>query len=315
MIKRIIKIKNCPSFIDFRPTSDLPRFKRYNLIYGWNWSGKTSFSRVLRSFELGTDYYGRKEKQSEFKFELDNGTYISHEDLSAFKNIRVFNKDFIDENVFGSGGAKPIFFLGKESKEDKEKIKNIEDELNRLRPDFETKKLSLEKAKKSKEKRLQEKARDIKNALTTAKQDKYRNYDRGILENIIIRNLKQLKNNEILKLSDKRLSILQKSIQQTSKAKITEIKLPDFDISGFEKTVKDILSKKVISLVIEKLQTDEEINKWVEHGLQIHKDKSLDVCAFCNQKIPEKRFKDLENHFNDEYQNAIQSIKKIKRNV
>ncbi len=49
MIKCIIKIKNRPSFIDFKPASDLPEFKKYNLIYGWNGSGKTSFSRILRS--------------------------------------------------------------------------------------------------------------------------------------------------------------------------------------------------------------------------------------------------------------------------
>jgi len=143
MIKRIIKIKNCPSFIDFKPASDLPVFTKYNLIYGWNWSGKTSFSRILRSFELSKNYYDHTERQAEFKFELVNGTLISHEDLTVFKNIRVFNKDFIDESVFGVGGPKPIFFLGKESKEDKEKILTIENELGKLRPNFDTKKLLL----------------------------------------------------------------------------------------------------------------------------------------------------------------------------
>lgn len=309
MIKRIIKIKNCPSFIDFKPASDLPEFTKYNLIYGWNWSGKTSFSRILRSFELSKNYYDHPERQAEFKFELVNGTLISHEDLTVFKNIRVFNKDFIDESVFGVGGPKPIFFLGKESKEDKEEILTIENELGKLRPNFGTKKSLLEKTKSNKDKRIQEKARDIKNALTTGKQDKYRNYDRNDLEEAIRDNTQKLKKPEDLKLSDERLSNLKKSIQQTSKAKITDVPIPNFNLSEFENEVKAVLSKKVISQVIEKLQTDKEINKWVEHGLQIHKDKSLEVCAFCDQKIPEKRIENLENHFNEEYQKTILSIK------
>ena len=61
MITRIIKIKDCPSFVDFRPGADL-QFKKYNLIYGWNGSGKTCFSRVLRSFELKENYYAQPER-------------------------------------------------------------------------------------------------------------------------------------------------------------------------------------------------------------------------------------------------------------
>jgi len=212
MIKHIIKIKNCPSFIDFKPASDLPEFTRYNLIYGWNGSGKTCFSRVLRSFEVGKNYYEHPERQAEFEFKLDNGMSINHKDLNAFKNIRVFNKDFIDENVFGIGGPKPIFFLGKEKKEDKKKIINIENELGKLRQKIGFKKTELEKSTSNKEKKLQEQARDIKNALTTTKQDKYRNYYRTNLEEMIRNNAKKLENREDFKLSDERLLVLKKSI-------------------------------------------------------------------------------------------------------
>jgi wobble nucleotide-excising tRNase len=313
MIKRIIKIKNCPSFIDFKPASDLPEFTKYNLIYGWNGSGKTCFSRVLRSFEVGENYYEHPERQGEFEFELDNGTSINHKDLVAFKNIRVFNKDFVDESVFGISGPKPIFFLGKESKEYKEKIIKIEDELEKLRKKIGYEKPALEKAKSIKGKKLQDKARDIKNALTTTKQDKYRNYDRIKFEEAIRDNARKLKSSENLKLSDERLVILIKSIQQTSKPEINNLSLPSFDLSEFEIKVQDILSKKVTSQIIEKLLTDQDLNKWVEKGLQIHREKSLDVCAFCDQKIPQKRFDALENHFNNEYRGIMQTLKELKQ--
>src|SRR3990167_7771449 len=97
MIARTSKIKDCPSFVDFRSGTDLPEFKKYNLIYGWNGSGKTSFSRVLRSFELGENYYTHPERVPEFEFKLKNGNSINQANLTAFPNIRVFNKDFIDD--------------------------------------------------------------------------------------------------------------------------------------------------------------------------------------------------------------------------
>ena len=167
-ISRIVKIKDCPSFVDFRPGADLPEFKKYNLIYGWNGSGKTSFSRVLRSFELAENYYAHPEISPEFEFKLNNGNSIDQNDLTVFPNIRVFNKDFINESVFGTGGPKPIFFLGKESKEDKEKITQIENKLQGLRKDQDFKKALLDKAQINKNRMLSEKARDIKNTLTTS---------------------------------------------------------------------------------------------------------------------------------------------------
>jgi len=96
MIKRIVKIKDCPSFIDFKPASDLPEFKKYNLIYGWNGSGKTCFSRVFRSFEIGRNYYDHPGRQPEFEFKLDKETYISQnetEDLSVRSKWGLLQKE------------------------------------------------------------------------------------------------------------------------------------------------------------------------------------------------------------------------------
>ena len=99
MIKKILKIKNFPSFISFTPPRDLPDFLKHNLIYGWNGSGKTVFSRVLRSFELGRCYFEDNSFCPEFEFKLSDDSIINQDDLSAFMQIRVFNKDFIEENL------------------------------------------------------------------------------------------------------------------------------------------------------------------------------------------------------------------------
>ncbi len=50
MITRIMKLKHFGIFHDFS-WKDIPEFKRFNLIYGWNRSGKTILSRVFSACE------------------------------------------------------------------------------------------------------------------------------------------------------------------------------------------------------------------------------------------------------------------------
>lgn len=312
MIKSVVKIKNCPSFIDFKPAGDLPEFSKYNLFYGWNGSGKTSFSRILRSFELGQGFFDNPEKPAEFEFKLGDGTTISQNNLSNFKHIRVFNKDFIDNTVFCDNGPKSIFFLGKESKEDKEKITQAEIDLGLLKNDSKAKEALFNKAADNKSKAMTNKARDIKGVLTTPRTDNYRNYEKPNLEEAIKANLEKLNNQDNLKLSEERIVAIKKSIVQTSKVKIDILSLPSFDILNLEKKIRDIIAKTVVSKVIEKIKEDEIVSKWVEKGLEIHKDKNLDICAFCDQKLPSNRIKDLENHFNDEYQKTLRAVQGLK---
>jgi wobble nucleotide-excising tRNase len=308
-LKSITKIKDCPSFLDFRPNTTLPDFGKHNLIYGWNGSGKTTLSRILRSFELGKNYFDDPANPSQFELKLDDGTSINNENLSGYNEVRVFNKDFVDDSVFCASGPKPLFYLGKESKESKEKITEEEANLVSLHKDLTTKALSLEKTNENKEKALSVKARDIKNALTTTKQDKYRNYDKTSIETSIRSNATKLENPSVLTLSEEKLETTQKAIQQTSKEKITQIASSSFDISTEVSETATLVNKVITSQVIESLKSDEEVSKWVEHGLGIHKDKALVNCAFCDQVIPASRLTALENHFNLEYQKTLDEIK------
>ena len=312
MIKSIVKIKSCPSFVDFKPTTELPEFSKYNLFYGWTGSGKTSFSRILRSFELGQGFFDNPEKPAEFEFKLNDGTAIGQGTLANFKNIRVFNTDFINNTVFCDNGPKSIFFLGKESKEDKEKITKAEIDLGLLKKDSKVKEILFKKATENMSKAMTNKARDIKSTLTTPRIDNYGNYEKPNLEEAIKANSGKFNKPDSFNLLEERIAAIKKSIVQTSKAKIDILSSPSFDITNLEKETRVILTKIAVSKVIEKLKEDEVVSKWVEKGLAIHKVKSLDTCAFCNQKMPLNRTKDLENHFSDEYQKTLRAVQSLK---
>ena len=311
-LKSIIKIKDCASFIDFRSSTTVPDFSKYNLIYGWNGSGKTSLSRILRSFELQKNYF---DNLSQFEFKLDDNSLINNENLSVYKDIRVFNNDFVKDSVFCASGPKPLFYLGKESKESKELIDKDSALLVTLKANLNAKVIAHTKAQDTKEKSLSNKARDIKNSLTTTKLDKYRNYDKTSLESSLRSNSMQLENYESLVLSAERLESLQKAIQQTSKEKITPISSVDTDISAEILETTKLVNKVITSQVIESLKSDEEISKWVEHGLGLHKYRGSTVCTFCNQPISQERFTALENHFNLEYQKTLDDIKILREKI
>ena len=129
MIKKINKIKNLGLvFSDYSWKSGLPDFKRFNLIYGWTGSGKTTLSKMFDV--LGT---GDFKKFPDLEYEIENDAGIKYKQDEMFnKKIRVFNEDYIENNLqIRDGKAKAItLVLGDVNKEIIEQIKNDENKLS-----------------------------------------------------------------------------------------------------------------------------------------------------------------------------------------
>jgi wobble nucleotide-excising tRNase len=312
MITSIVKIKYCPSFNDFKPKEGLPPFKRLNLIYGWNGSGKTSFSRVLRSFELGNNYYNDPSKPGEFEFKLGDGSVISNKNLVEFKQVRVFNKDFIDESVFRDDGPRPIFYLGTDTKEDKDKIGGLESQLAELKGKQAPHDESLRRVKDSKGKLLTATAKEIRELLTTPSNSKYRNYEKPQLENEISSSAQQLLTPATLELPTEALEAAKRSILQTSKLPLGLMTFPSIDLTELVRSINSELQKTVVSQTIQNLKDNPRTGRWAKEGLDIHKEAGLIICAFCDQEIPDGRIHELEQHFNDEFQSLMASLATLK---
>ena len=111
MITKIKEIKNLGIFSDFAWDSTLQVFGRYNLIYGWNGSGKTTFSNLFAGLPVGSV---ASYPELEYEIETEAGTVKNGLPLGE---IRVFNRDYVANNVHTlSGKAKPILVLGEENK-------------------------------------------------------------------------------------------------------------------------------------------------------------------------------------------------------
>ena len=100
MIKKI-DINNFGSFSGYSWDSFLSQdhsFKDVNIIYGRNYSGKTTLSKVFRCLEkktLHNDY-----DNPDFKITLDDNSEINCSSIDSHNiNICVYNTDFVKDNL------------------------------------------------------------------------------------------------------------------------------------------------------------------------------------------------------------------------
>ena len=272
MIKKITRIKDFGVFRNFSWQATIPEFKTYNLIYGWNYSGKTTFSRVFRCFELGKlhqDYLSAT-------FELEDDHLNKYDQTFIAKpKIRVFNSDFIKDNLRWEEGIEPIFLLGKENIELQKELTEKKNELQASEAVL----TDLINAKKRKEDKIEEsltaKARAIGDLLSLRPFTKI--HFRPIVERI-----KQNASSHILseKDFDKYKS---QALSKDKKDELTEVSITVSSIEIFKNAVEKILQKQVIAQTIQKLLDNKELSDWVEKGKELHKDRV--ICEFCGNPI------------------------------
>lgn len=311
MIKKIKSIKNFGVFHNYQSDSVVPDFEKYNLIYGWNATGKTTLSRLLRYFELQKIHSDFSE--AEFQLQMEDEVLLNHETLDRIPNIRVFNKDFIDEYVFiQENKSQPIYYLGKEDIEQKRELENLKSEREEKIAQLNSEKEKLKNKENEKETFITDKAKQIKEFLRTGGTDKYTNYDKSNFCN----NIEALSEEEILQsiLETEELDRKKKTINQTVKEEISlleeQILFNKEDIEEINK----ILLTEVVAETIEKLKQNGDLNQWVKEGFDLYNQSNEGNCHFCEQPIPENRIEALKKHFSQDYKNLMsEKIEAIKR--
>lgn len=304
-IDRIEKIKNNYIFKDFKWPTSLPDFNKFNLIYGWNGSGKTTIANFFRCLEKHSI-----PTIGDFSISID-GDSISSADFSkrqSLPQVRVFNKDFIDENVFtATGSVTPIFFLGKESKEKQIKIQELKKDREGKSGDYRTKDSKKKVLEREIDQFAIEQAKTIRELLSSSGINTYNNYDKAFYKK------KANSLSAIPDVSKKLLSEIDKNRykkqkESSSKPQILQLSLALPDTADLLEKVNTILTKTVISEAIQTLKDDDELSKWVGKGLTLHKKRQSKLCFFCEQLLPAERLKKLEGHFNVQFNQFITEL-------
>ncbi len=156
-------------------------FRRVNIIYGRNYSGKTTLSRILKSIE--DKKLNPKYNDGKFQVSFENNHVATENNLDTeiqdYK-IRVYNTDFVKENLswlhYEDGTINPFTILGAKNVELDKKIKEIEQTLGSVErengllydhtlaeQEFNKAKEAFDNAVNDLDSKLREKAKDIKN--------------------------------------------------------------------------------------------------------------------------------------------------------
>jgi wobble nucleotide-excising tRNase len=297
MIKKIVEIKNLGVFKNYRCNASVPEFGRFNVIYGWNGSGKTTLSQLFSAFESGKlDEFA----ELKYKIEADNDEYT--QGAPYRKQIRVFNQQYISDNIDVVGGkANPIFILGEENKKLAEAIE--EDQLVLLGdptdPDDVGKIKELDEKQKEHSRLEKERgqhftsiARSIGSSIEGVTT---RTYNKRHAENDFsqLRSKKLLPDNEYEK---------HKTTLREQEMKLVDTIEGDHIRGLSVKLLADaerLLKDTVETTVIEDLRDNPEIATWTEEGYKLHQQTNSQNCEFCGQPMPGGRIEQLAAHFTD----------------
>ena len=325
MFKKVSKLKQFGVFRDFVWSNDTPDFSRFNLIYGWNKSGKTTFSRAFVACEKKTtnfinypkDKYG--EAIGEFEIKTEGGPSISQSNCqNGTKQIRVFNKDFIEDNVSfdPSNSSNPIVYVSEEDIESNKKLKELQGKITPLAEKYESAQKDRKKSEKAERVFRELIARTIKDIIGNLKvSDKYRTYDKGDAEESI----EEVGIDNFPKLSDEDFEKKKKVIGGEPPKDQNKPPYYGFSFSHEGKTlnsfsevsdaVSKLLKRKVVAETIDRFKNDPELNKWAQHGFELHKtNEEKKKCLFCQNEFSVGFLDSLSKHFSNDYE-------KLQRNI
>ena len=175
-ISRIARLHHPGVLRDFTWPAELRTFGRYNLIYGWNGSGKTTISKSFRALETRT-----APANGEVTFTI-NGAEVGGCDFGeAALPVRVFNRDFVTESVFPLGGGEvpPILVVGKESVEKQKEVEQLRKTLADAQAALESGRSKKRVAERALDKHCIDRAAVIKDTLRSSGSNPYNNYDKS----------------------------------------------------------------------------------------------------------------------------------------
>jgi wobble nucleotide-excising tRNase len=304
-------------------------FKKINILYGRNYSGKTTLSRVMRMLETGLS--PENFSNPSFEIELLNGaTLISDKNFNQAENkinVKTFNTDFVKDNLsFISSGAddpnadiKAFAILGEENQALEREIERLKTEvgdeekggslkyvLKENYKKYEAENSKLSTCEQVLEKSLAAKAKEIKEGVNFYGD---LSYDRRKLGS-------ELEGSEAgHELVDDDIERLKKTIKEEMKSAPEEIK--SFNVLKYLldfKSVDDLLSRKISvsdNDQIKELLNDSKLSGWVKDGRELHLGKSK--CAFCDSEININTvFERIDKHFNEESKNLSAELTKHK---
>ncbi|RST49427.1 ATP-binding protein [Variovorax sp. MHTC-1] len=302
MILRINRLRQFGIFTDYNG-SGIQQFGRYNLIYGWNGTGKSTLSNVFSCLEnrsLIPRFAG-----AQFSIAQEDGTSLTEANLSASQlNIHVFNQRFIHENINWDKSVKSILLIAKEKIDDLQALEKKKGELGEKQKAHAAKLTEIRTKTEALEKFLTSAAKKMKTGLQSidTSDSYYLNYDRRKLSKFIESNGESVVNKGSV-LSDEKVIDLTNAAKPDHLPSITFVSTA-IEEGYFKKAagrIRDLIGTTAINQAIERLTENPNIRDWVQKGLEIHEHHKSESCEFCGEPFAKARAEALSAHFSKEF--------------
>lgn len=318
-IKKIDSIKNMAVFDSFRWTSsvrdggnNIAEFKKINILYGRNYSGKTTLSRIFRAIETGS--ISDKYSSPEFQLSFDGGNNVTQNSLNSHGQVvRVFNEDFVKDNlrfiVDDEQTINSFAILGEDNAKLEEEIEKHEAELGNeedwsgLLGDLlsaEDKFKETRKAHGDTSSELEGKLRDKANKAGTGIKHNKSFGDANYNVPKIKIDITAVTKDTYFPLTDEQAGKFRDLLREEPKPEIPESSLFNLQYFAIASKAKALIEKKIqASDPIQELLNDAALAAWVRTGREHHQGKR-DECAFCGSDLPPDLWVKLDKHFNQE---------------
>jgi len=297
MIERILNIEKFGVFNDFNWNRDstLQDFKEKNIIYGWNYSGKTTLSRIfcsLRDRAIHADY-----PQAKFKLRLDNSEEFESKNLATYETtVFIFNKEYVDSKLTWDSRTefgKPIAFDVGENTTIRSEIESLEAKIEFAKMRKTTTQPAIDIFNEYENWRFKDESKVIRLIISNNTIPFDKGHFKNVLGSITKENLDSFvisENSEIeeLKILSNSTNNFQDFAEYNLDLKIGDLKLSVVELLKEEPT-KDV--------VIDILEENKDLYIWVKDGLDF--DENAETCSFCGNVISKNRITKLNNYFSN----------------
>ena len=304
LVNRISRLRDCGIFRNFNWPSDLPDFGQYNVIYGWNGTGKTTISRLFRDLEVR-----RAPKIGEAVLRINGNEVPGEEFPQSDLNVRVFNRHFVEENVFPveGGDLPPILVLGADNVEKQRVVQQLKLNRDSVLAKLDSTRSADKAARKALDQFCISRARSIKNELRTSGQNTYNNYNKTRFRRDA-HDMAAAGDGMTHRLADVDRARLLGRHKGKPKPPIAHLSYTLPNVRAILDDVAQLLTTTVVSAAIDALKDDAALAEWTRQGLSLHSDRQADQCLFCDQSLPFRRLDELNAHFSAAYERVIESI-------
>lgn len=271
-------------------SADLRKFSKYNVIFGVNGTGKSTIASLLRNAATDATWSSGMEVLAQIDDEPPHTIAAAADPF--WGSLRVFNEEYVEANLrfaedTGST-AEPLLVLGEQRVGVEEERVAVTARLTEVAKELPTHEKARQKAETSRDRIATDTARTISEELQgTSAKYAARSYRAPAVRQLIESGVSTVDGLDVAQ-----------ELRVAQAHALPECRPPaatEFLLDALFEQVREILTERALSVVIDDLANNSSWGQWVGDGVALHEDRT--TCIYCGSEISGERRHALEAHF------------------